>query len=184
MRVPDSHPAESALVILVPEAERLVRPFREQHDPSAAAGVPAHITLLYPFLPPGQIDGPARVRVRQFFMQQGAFAFSLSAVRRFESPTPVLYLVPEPAAPFAHLTLGLSALHPNRLPYGGKFAGVVPHLTVAQAPDARRLDAISDQFAKAARDQLPIAATAGEAALLDNQSGRWETRAVFSLSRS
>jgi hypothetical protein len=35
---------ESALV--VPEAEPLVKPFRDRYDPSAAAGVPAHITLL------------------------------------------------------------------------------------------------------------------------------------------
>ena len=41
-------PIESALVVLVPEAERLVKPFCERYDPSAAAGVPAHITLLYP----------------------------------------------------------------------------------------------------------------------------------------
>lgn len=40
---------ESALVVLVPEAEALVKSFRDRHDPSAAAGVPAHITLLYPF---------------------------------------------------------------------------------------------------------------------------------------
>jgi hypothetical protein len=41
---------ESALV--VPEAEPLVKPFRDRYDPSAAAGVPAHITLLYPFKQP------------------------------------------------------------------------------------------------------------------------------------
>ena len=46
---------ESALVILVPEAEPLVRPFRHRFDPSAALGVPAHITLLYPFIAPEQM---------------------------------------------------------------------------------------------------------------------------------
>jgi hypothetical protein len=30
--------SESALVVLVPEAEPLVKPFRDQYDPSAAAG--------------------------------------------------------------------------------------------------------------------------------------------------
>jgi hypothetical protein len=40
---------ESALVVLVPEAEAATKPFRDQYDPAAAAGVPAHITLLYPF---------------------------------------------------------------------------------------------------------------------------------------
>jgi hypothetical protein len=40
---------ESALVVLVPEAEAATKPFRDQYDPAAAARVPAHITLLYPF---------------------------------------------------------------------------------------------------------------------------------------
>ena len=49
-------PIESALMVLVPEAESLVKPFRDRYDPSAAAGVPAHITLLYPFKHPDEID--------------------------------------------------------------------------------------------------------------------------------
>ncbi len=47
---------ESALMVLVPEAETLVKPFRDRYDPSAAAGVPAHITLLYPFKHPNEVD--------------------------------------------------------------------------------------------------------------------------------
>jgi hypothetical protein len=69
------------------------------------------------------------------------------------------------------------------LPYGGKFAGVVPHLTVAQVADVRQLDAIAERFAQACRGSLPIAARASEVALLDNQSGRWETRQLFALGR-
>ena len=47
---------ESALVVLIPEAEALAGPFRDKYEPSAAAGVPAHITLLYPFKAPDDID--------------------------------------------------------------------------------------------------------------------------------
>ena len=43
---------ESALVVLVPEAEWLVAPFRQKYDPVATEGVSAHITVNYPF----QID--------------------------------------------------------------------------------------------------------------------------------
>jgi len=42
---------ESALVILVPEAEAIVGRLRQRYDPSAAVGMLAHITLNYPFLP-------------------------------------------------------------------------------------------------------------------------------------
>ena len=37
---------ESALIIAVPEAEPLVKAWRERFDYSAGVGVPAHITLL------------------------------------------------------------------------------------------------------------------------------------------
>jgi pimeloyl-ACP methyl ester carboxylesterase len=40
----------------VPEAERVVRRHRERFDPAALAGVPAHVTVMYPFVPPPQID--------------------------------------------------------------------------------------------------------------------------------
>ena len=42
---------ESALVVLVPEAEAIVGRWRQRYDPSAAVGMPAHNTLNYPFLP-------------------------------------------------------------------------------------------------------------------------------------
>src|SRR6478609_6635048 len=46
----------SALVITVPAAEPVVGPWRLQYDPSAAAGMPAHVTVLYPWLAASAID--------------------------------------------------------------------------------------------------------------------------------
>jgi hypothetical protein len=62
--------AESAFIVRVPEAEPHVAHLRERFDPMALLGVPAHITLLYPFLSPEQIaarqssERPARSRLR------------------------------------------------------------------------------------------------------------------------
>jgi hypothetical protein len=47
---------ESTLVVVVPEAEALVGSFRDLYDPIAAAGVPAHITVLYPFKSPEEVN--------------------------------------------------------------------------------------------------------------------------------
>jgi hypothetical protein len=44
---------QSALLLPVPAAEAAVGPYRALLDPSARDGVPAHITVLYPFLPGG-----------------------------------------------------------------------------------------------------------------------------------
>lgn len=48
---------ESALLVLVPEADPVVGEHRALLDLSARDGVPAHLTVLYPFLPPQRI-GP------------------------------------------------------------------------------------------------------------------------------
>ena len=93
--------AESALVVLVPEAEARVGSFRERHDPSAAAGVPAHITLLYPFLAPDEIDAAAIESLQQCFASIQPFRFALAGIRRFPG---VLYVAPEPSEPFRELT--------------------------------------------------------------------------------
>jgi hypothetical protein len=171
---------ESALVILVPQAEVLVKPFRDQHDPSAALGVPAHITLLYPFKPPNEIGGAVLDRLRNGFARFAPFRFSLASMRRF--PANVLYLAPQPDEPFRRLTLSIWDWYPEAPPYGGKWPDIVPHLSVANVPDEQQLDHIADEFVQASCQALPIDAAATEITLLENSSGRWQVRTTLSLS--
>jgi hypothetical protein len=173
--------SESALVLLVPEAEALVKPFRDRHDPAAAAGMPAHITLLYPFRPPDEISATALDGLRQCFASFAPFGFALAATRRFKAPDAVLYLAPEPAGPFRALTFAIWQRHPETPPYGGRHADVVPHLSVAHVADQAELDAIARRFAPAAAAVLPIRAMATEVALMDTRSGRWQIRTIFGL---
>jgi 2'-5' RNA ligase len=173
---------ESALVVLVPEAEALVKPFRDRYDPSAAVGVPAHITLLYPFKPPDEVGGAVLDNLRHGFARFAPFRFSLGSIRRF--PSEVLYLVPEPDEPFRQLTLAIWDWYPEAPPYGGKWRDIVPHLSVANLADEQQLDRIADEFARASHRILPIGATAAEVALMDNDSGRWQIRATLSLGRA
>ena len=77
-------PIESALVVLVPDAEVLVKPFRDRHDPSAAIGVPAHVTLLYPFIAPKEINSAVLDELRRCFERFLPFGFLLP--RRGVSP--------------------------------------------------------------------------------------------------
>ena len=172
---------ESALVLLVPEAETLMKPLRDRHDPAVAAGMPAHITLLYPFRPPDAIDATVLDGLRQCFASCAPSPFALAAVRRFESPVAVLYLEPEPAAPFRALTSAIWQRHPETPPHGGRHADTLPHLTVARVPDRQQLDAIAMRFAPAAAAVLPIRAMAAEVALMDTRSGRWQVRTTFGL---
>jgi 2'-5' RNA ligase len=171
--------AKSTLVVLVPEAEAAVRSFRNRYDPSAAAGMPAHITLLYPFKPPAAIGEAVLDRLRDCCAGFAPFDFALTTLQRFAAEA--LYLMPEPNEPFRRLTLAIWQCYPDAPPYGGRFATVVPHLTLAQITDDRRLAAIADEFAAAAGGRLPISAHAGSVALMDTRSGRWEIRTTFDL---
>jgi len=171
-------PIESALFIFVPEAEGLARPFRDRYDPSAAAGVPAHITLLLPFKPSDEIDEVVLDDLRRCFARFAPFEFSLLSIRRFPD---AIYLAPEPDEPFRRLTLAIWERYPEAPPYGGKWPEIIPHLTVAQLTDHQQLDRIADEFTQACRGKLPIHATVVETLLMDNRSGHWLTRAAFSL---
>lgn len=172
-------PAESAIVALIPEAERLVEAFRRQHDPAAAAGVPAHVTILYPFQPPEALTEATLAVLRALFAERPAFTVALTEARRFPE---VLYLAPTPAEPFRELTAAVAARFPETPPYGGAFAEVIPHLTVAQPADSAQLDQIAADFAEAARGQLPIRARVEALTLLENSAGHWRVRAVFPLA--
>jgi len=172
---------ETALVVLVPEAEPLVKPFRDRYDPSAAAGVPAHITLLYPFKHPDEVDYAALEDLRRLFQRFAPFRFSLAPIRRF--PDAILYLAPEPDEPFRQLVLAIWDQYRETPPYGGKWPDIVPHLSVAWVKDEQQLDRIADDFAKASQGKLPIPATAAQVTLMEKRSGHWFIRATFDLRR-
>jgi 2'-5' RNA ligase len=172
--------AESAFAVNVPEAEPYVGTLRERFDPSAKLGVPAHITLLYPFLSPEQITEAVLNRVRLALSSVVTFTFCLGKIRRFPG---AVYLAPEPAEPFIALTERLVRQFPEHLPYGGQYDSIVPHLTVAQAGESEH----SLAEAHLAINLPPgtgIQASCNEVVLIENSSGRWEHMYSFLLAAS
>ena len=172
---------ESTLVILVPEAEGLVQSFRDRYDPSAKVGMPAHITLLYPFKTPDEIDVVVLDTLRHCFFRFPPFKFSLRAINHFAGET--LYLAPEPDEPFRKLTLAIWRCYPETPPYGGRYSTVVPHLTAAHFVGEQKLAKVAREFEQAAQGRLPIQAQAVEVALMDTRSGRWEINTTFRLGQ-
>jgi 2'-5' RNA ligase len=169
---------ESALVVLVPEAEAVAGPCRALYDPSAARGVPAHITVLYPFKPPEAMTAADLDALRQLFARFPAFEFALTEVRRFPN---VLYLAPEPVAPFQALTKAVGLLHPEYPPYEGEFDEIIPHLTLAYADNPERLEEIAEQFDQSCLRELPVEARASAVVLMDDRTGTWQVRETFPL---
>ena len=74
---------QTALVVKVPEAEPVVGRWRDRFDPSAARGVPAHVTVLYPFLDSGRIDDRLLGELRELFAAHASFEVRFSRVDAF-----------------------------------------------------------------------------------------------------
>ena len=120
---------ESAILIKVPQVESLVGRHRRDLDPSAKWGVPAHVTLLYPFLPPSEIDANVLGRIATCVSGHRAFEVQFARTKWFGEE--VLWLAPEPDLSFRRLTAALFAAFPETPPYGGTIFDPTPHLTVA-----------------------------------------------------
>ena len=73
-------PDESALLVPVPAAEAAVAGHRARLDLSARQGVPAHITVLYPFLPADELTDAVLESVRVLTAGIQAFDFTLDRV--------------------------------------------------------------------------------------------------------
>jgi 2'-5' RNA ligase len=163
---------ETALVVEVPEAEPLVSDWRSKHDWSAQRGVPAHITILYPFVPTERLDDDLFEALRQLFAGRAAFAFRLTRVARFPD---VAWLAPEPAEQFTGLTELVAATYPAFPPYEGVHDDVIPHLTVAEGADE-----LQDEVEAALSPHLPIEARADAVSLLaENENERWHRAERF-----
>jgi hypothetical protein len=167
----------TALLLPVPEAEALVGAWRRRYDPSEAWGVPAHITLVYPFVPPSGLGTAVIGRLRPLFAAHPPVNVRLAEIRRFGDG--VLYLAPEPPDPIRALTNAIVDAFPAYPPYEGAFDEVIPHLTVA---DGAPLDAMAEAEADLAR-RLPVRCTLPVAWLMAGRdgSGPWRVIERFPL---
>jgi 2'-5' RNA ligase len=170
-------PHEAALIVTVPEAEPVIGSFRLRYDPSAPLGVPAHITINYPFHPHFGRPADAHSRLSELAAGIQAFDFALNRVAHFPD---VIYLAPEPVEAFTALIAIVASAFPDSPPYEGQFAQAVPHLTVAQVK-AEDLERVLAEVVQAAAPHLPIHCRAQELCLIDNTEGPWRTRTTFAF---
>lgn len=169
--------AESAFIVPVPEAEACVGALRERHDASVKLGVPAHITVLVPFMAPGLITATVLAQVQAALDAVPSFPFRLARVASFPN---AVYLAPEPAQPFVALTQSLVRSFPDYPPFRGEHADIVPHLTVAHG-HAAELQVAERELTTALQAHGPIRSTCSSVVLLENSSGRWQQMRAFAL---
>jgi 2'-5' RNA ligase len=170
--------ASTALVVLVPEAEAAISSVRARFDTSAHLGVPAHVTLLFPFMPLSAISSSVLASLQALFAGFASFTASFATVRRWPQEA---YLAPESEAPFIALTRGIAARFPDHPPYEGRHSEIVPHLTVAQG-SAVAAERGAEEVSAVLAASGPVLAVCTAVTLLENSSGAWQAWHTFPLA--
>jgi 2'-5' RNA ligase len=155
--------AGSALLLVAPELDELIGGYRRRYTVDGAV-VPPHITLLHPCFSPMEVTPALLRRVAQVVGAVPAFGFAVAGLAGFPTGG-VLYLAPEPAAPFVALITRLRRAFPEITTYWDAYDEIVPHITVADLALADRPD-LHDEIAATLAPRLPIRSTAREAVLL------------------
>lgn len=158
---------QSAILIPVPEADAVVGRWRYEHDPVAVAGVPAHVTVIVPWLPPDEISDEDLAELDSELADVKAFDFELTGIGWFGRR--VLWVAPDPAAPFLDLTNRLADRF-NTPPWDDEFDEVIPHLTVAHASDGVELVPVAADVAT----RLPVRCRADQVWVMCAGGARWE----------
>lgn len=162
--------ADSAVIVHIPLPGGLAR-LRNRLDWAAKDGVPAHATVLYPFVAPALLRRPVRERLAA--VAADVAPFDVTLVGRARWPT-VTWVRLEPATPFVAIVDRLQAAFPGFPLYGPDFdLPFVPHLTIVD-DDAIDHDAVGGNRAWAA---LPLQCRIGHLTVIarPGPGGRWRT---------
>ncbi len=125
---------ETALLILPPrEVQVFSYPLREAYDAELAGSqLPAHITLLYPFVAPNEIEATIP-RLEKLLADCPPFDLTLDQYGRFEG---TIFLEPSDPEPVLELYEYLAREFPEFPIYGGEHGPELhPHLTLARSED-------------------------------------------------
>lgn len=173
---PSGRPRASALLAAVPELEPVVGVHRQRLDPSAAGDVPAHVTVLWPFVAPDALDETTLATLREIAAGVPAFDCAFDRISWFDDG--LLTLLPDPSAPFRTLTDAVADAFPDHPPYAGEYEPV-PHLSIgyADTPLAER-----ETAAALIAPDLPVRCRIERLRLMvDDDAGRWSTAHVLDL---
>ena len=171
-------PSPTALVVVADAAEKVVAPWRWRYNRHAVERrLPAHITVLFPLVPAGRVDDGLLDALRALYAQHTQFSYALASVGSFPG---VVWLAPQPSAPFHDLIARTRAAFPDHPPYGDAALAPVPHCTIGVDDDQARLEAMAEEIAAGLGASLPIVCEATSVCLLEERAdGTWSARASF-----
>lgn len=118
----------TGVVLVVPELDNAVDPWRRRTVPMAVLGVPVHVTVLFPWVA-SPVSAADVARLRSALGGVPPLELTFNTVSSF--PQGVVHLVPTPAAAVEAVVHRVAGAFPEHPPYEGEHADVQPHLTVA-----------------------------------------------------
>jgi 2'-5' RNA ligase len=167
----------SAIIVranLPPGLEHL----RQTNVTDAAEGVPAHVTLLYPFVRRGELDPAVGRKIASVAARHAPFDYTMTGAARWPD---TIYVAVEPVEPFVGLQADLAASFPDYPIYGeGSDFEFIPHITVAEGPAVDDAGTVADPAWAA----LPLPARAAWLDLIATDGGRWDLVWRVPLGRS
>lgn len=131
---------ETALLIIPPpKVQTFAFSIREQYDTEWFNRVPAHITLLYPFVPSDQVD-ETTTRLNTICADLSPFELTLDKYGKFEN---AVFLEPSNPEPILELYQHLSKAFPQYPIYEGEYGDDLhPHMTLARFEDPEEAEKI------------------------------------------
>lgn len=145
----------------------------------ALRGVPPHITLTFPFVPVAQLDDDVLMRLGDLWSTFPEFEHALVDTAWFGDD--VLWLATDGDVVVRSMTDAVTKAFPQHPPYEGKFADVVPHLTIAERGSPASMHTAEAEV----RSVLPIQIRTQTVTLLaERSSGMWVRRTSFALKQA
>lgn len=159
--------AASAVIVrarLPAGLERLRR--RGVGSGEGARGVPAHVTLLHPFV--GDLDPSIRRAVATVAARHAPFDYTMTGPARWPD---TIYVAVEPIEPFVRLQADLAAAFPDYPIYGkGWDFEFTPHITVAEGLAVEHEDIMRSE----AWGALPMPARAAWLEVIAGNGAKWD----------
>jgi hypothetical protein len=158
----------SAVVVQVPEADEIL----DAVGSSRPGAMPAHVTVLYPFVSPRRIRQSHCRQLEAIAARIEPFTLALAELDHHELIT---FLTVHPEEPLRRLTAAVLDSWPEHPPYGDDELDVPPHLTLGN-------DVLPDEIADSAEPLLPVESEIDRLVLMfRGLSGRWRVAHEFPL---
>jgi 2'-5' RNA ligase superfamily len=119
----------SALIVPI-ELPAPLAAIRARYDATPSSGLPAHVTILFPFFPVGNLDPWVGAALTELAAAREPFQARFDQVQRQDA---MIWLLPAQQQPFLELTAAVVGRWPMYRPYAGAFDTLIAHLTLIES---------------------------------------------------